>query len=813
MSDPSAAPVTEVVATVTGTIDDVTVTVPKGTLIIRAAERIGIDIPRFCDHPLLDPVAACRMCLVDIEGMPKPQPSCAVPLGDGMEVRTGQTSAVADKAQQGVMEFLLINHPLDCPICDKGGECPLQNQEMSNGRGESRYSGAKRTFAKPISVSEQILLDRERCISCTRCVRFADEIAGDPLIDLKERGAEQQIAIGDQPFDSYFSGNTIQICPVGALTSADYRFRARPFDLVSVPTVCEHCAAGCAMRTDVRRERVQRRLAGDDALVNEEWNCDKGRFAFKYLDSRRICVPLIRENGEFREASWPEAIEFAAEGLAPVRGRVAVVPGGRLTREDAYAYAKFARISLATDDIDFRTRPASSEEADFLAARVAGTGLGVTYADLDAAPIVLLVGLEPEDESPILFLRLRQAVRRHGTRVAAVAPWATPGLLKTSATLLPTVPGAEAGVLDALATGGPDLDDAATTISAALREPGAVVLVGERLATSKGGWSAAHALAEQTGARLAWVPRRAGERGALDAGALRGLLPGGASLTDPVAAQAVAEVWGVSRGQIPARTGRTLSEAVAAALSGESQAPMAAVVGGMDVDDLASPAAFRGFLRQARFVVSLETRHSAVTAEADVVLPVAVDTERSGSYVNWEGRVRHFPKASRQEYSLTDGQVLGLISEKLGSPIGNGDPASLAAELESIPGVTAGRPAPSPVAPDPDPAAPAQGQAVLSTWRELLDEGSMQQEAHFLAGTRRQSVARMSAATAAGIGAVSGGEVEVSTDRGEVALPLVLTEMPDGVVWIPANSVGSEVYRELGTVEGRLVRIAAGGPR
>jgi len=810
MSDTST-PVTEVAETVTGAIDNVTVTVPKGTLIIRAAERIGIDIPRFCDHPLLDPVAACRMCLVEIEGMPKPQPSCAVPLGDGMVVRTGQTSAVADKAQQGVMEFLLINHPLDCPICDKGGECPLQNQAMSNGQGESRYTGTKRTFTKPISLSEQILLDRERCISCTRCVRFAEEIAGDPLIALKERGAQQQIAIGDEPFDSYFSGNTVQICPVGALTSADYRFRARPFDLVSVPTVCEHCAAGCALRTDIRRERVQRRLAGDDPKVNEEWNCDKGRFAFKYLDTRRICQPLIREDGEFREASWPEAIAFAAAGLAPVRGRVAVFPGGRLTREDAYAYGKFARMCLATDDIDFRTRPSSTEEAEYLAARIAGTGLGVTYADLDAAPMVLLVGLEPEEESPILFLRLRQAAMRHGTRIAAVAPWMTTGLTRLRATLLSTAPGDEAAVLAALATGGPDLADAGAAVSAALRESGAIVLVGERFSTRAGGWSAVDALVEQTGARLAWVPRRAGDRGALDAGALRGVLPGGGGLTDPDAAHLVAEAWGVSRGQLPARPGRTLPEAVGAALSGEPQSPVAAVVGGMDVDDLEEPGKFREFLRQAEFVVSLETRHSAVTAEADVVLPVAVDTERSGTYVNWEGRPRRFPKVMRHEYALTDGQVLALIARELDTSIGSGAPEELAAELNGIHS-TGDRPGADRIA-GPSGPAPAAGQAVLSTWRQLLDEGTMQEAAHFLAGTSRRPVARMSAATARGIGADEGGDVTVSTDRGQVILPLVVTAMPDGVVWIPSNSPGVAVQRDLGTIEGRLVRIAAGGSR
>nr|MBA2699044.1 (2Fe-2S)-binding protein [Nocardioidaceae bacterium] len=291
--------------TVTLTVDDIEVTVAEGTLVIRAAERVGVQIPRFCDHPLLDPVGACRQCLVDVPDagngrpLPKPQASCTLQVAPGMVVRTQHTSPVADKAQQGNMEFLLINHPLDCPVCDKGGECPLQNQAMSNGRGESRFIETKLTFTKPINISAQVLLDRERCVLCARCTRFSEQIAGDPFIALVERGPLQQVGIYEhQPFESYFSGNTIQICPVGALTSAAYRFRSRPFDLVSTPSVCEHCASGCALRTDHRRDVVTRRLAGNDPAVNEEWNCDKGRFAFAYAsEDDRLTRPLVRDEG------------------------------------------------------------------------------------------------------------------------------------------------------------------------------------------------------------------------------------------------------------------------------------------------------------------------------------------------------------------------------------------------------------------------------------------------------------------------------------------------------------------------------------
>src|ERR687893_526766 len=315
---------------VTLTIDDVEVSVPKGTLVIRAAELIGVDIPRFCDHPLLDPVGACRQCLVEVPDggngrpIPKPQASCTLEVAAGMKIKTQLTSPVADKAQHGNMEFLLINHPLDCPICDKGGECPLQNQAMSHGYAETRFTDLKRTYPKPIHISANVLLDRERCVLCARCTRFSEQIAGDPFIALVERGALQQVGIYErEPFQSYFSGNTIQICPVGALTSAAYRFRSRPFDLVSTPGICEHCASGCAQRTDWRRGIVQRRLAGYDPQVNEEWNCDKGRFAFTYARAEdRITRPLVRDSyGALQPSSWTEALQAAAEGLLAVRDR------------------------------------------------------------------------------------------------------------------------------------------------------------------------------------------------------------------------------------------------------------------------------------------------------------------------------------------------------------------------------------------------------------------------------------------------------------------------------------------------------------
>ncbi len=816
------APATTPADGVTITVDGIDVVVPKGTLVIRAAEQLGIAVPRFCDHPLLDPVAACRMCLVEIEGQPKPQPACAMTATEGMKVKTQVTSEIAEKAQQGVMEFLLINHPLDCPVCDKGGECPLQNQAMANGRGESRFDAVKRTFPKPINVSAQILLDRERCVSCARCTRFADQIAGDPFIDLLERGAKQQVGISsDQPFDSYFSGNTVQICPVGALTSAKYRFRSRPFDLVSTPTVCEHCASGCSLRTDVRRSTIMRRLAWDEPAVNEEWNCDKGRFAFGHLQDGRIEHPLVREaDGTLVTASWPEAITIAAEGLRAAGAATAVLPGGRLTVEDAYAWAKFARVALGTDDVDFRARPASAEESAFLAAVVAGRPTGPTYADLEAAPVVVLAGLDAEDESPMVFLRLRKAARTRGVRVFSVAPFASAGVTKAKGKVLATAPGAEAATLDSLADeAGLGGDHAAA--AALLREPGAVVLVGERLAQSAGALSAAARLVAATGASLGWVPRRAGERGALDAGALTGLLPGGRPLADDAARAQVASVWGVDPAALPTETGRSLAEVVEAATADRDalaaatdpsevdRSVQALLVGGVEAADLTDPAGFLAAVASVPFVVSLEQRHSEVTALADVVLPVGTAAEKAGTYLDWEGRPREFARVFDSSLALSDARVLAMLADEVDVDFGRGDVASLRAELAAI-GAWDGERAEAPsVAPAPAPEV-RDGEAVLATWRQLLDHGLLQEGDPYLLATARSAVARVSPATAERVGAVDGGELTVSTDTGSLTLPVVVTAMPDGVVWLPANSDGSTPRATLGAGHGDVVRIAGG---
>ncbi|WP_433212944.1 NADH-quinone oxidoreductase subunit G [Dactylosporangium sp. CS-047395] len=810
--------------TVKLTIDGIEVEAPKGALVIRAAEQVGISIPRFCDHPLLAPAGACRQCLVDVEGQRKPVASCTQPVAEGMVVRTQMTSEVAKKAQEGIMEFLLINHPLDCPVCDKGGECPLQNQAMSNGQSESRFVEHKREYPKPLPISTQVLLDRERCVLCQRCTRFSDEIAGDKFIDLMERSSNEQIGVfrgdpespeDDAPFNSYFSGNTVQICPVGALTSSQYRFRSRPFDLVSTPNTCEHCAAGCDQRADHRRGKVMRRLAGDDPAVNEEWNCDKGRFAFQYVTATdRLTTPMVRDKktGELRTASWPEALAVAAEGLAAAKdnGGVGVLAGGRLTVEDAYAYAKFARVALGTNDIDFRARPLSAEETEFLGSHVVGRA-DVTYADIERASAVAFVGLEPEEECPIIFLRARKVYLKRALPSFAVAPFVTRGFAKMGTTVLLTAPGGEAEVLGQ-----------SEQLRDALSGEGAILFVGERLASVPGGLSAAARLAESTGARLAWVPRRAGDRGAVEAGVLPTLLPGGRQVFDPAARSEVATAWQLDAGVLPSASGRDTDGIIAAAREGRLGA---LVVGGVDPADLADPAVAEEALDNVGFLVSLELRMSAVAKRADVVLPIAPAAEKAGSYVNWEGRVRPFGTVLKTQ-AMSDARVLDTLGRELGVQLGVGDVELVRAQLAALaqlplPGTvavgTVGAGNPSLVrgtAPDVapgTPASPASGQAILASWHHLIDGGSLQDGDGHLAGTARPAVVRISKSTAADLGVVDGDAVTVGTERGAITLPALVTDMVDGVVWIPTNSPGSTLRRTLGVTEGALVEISTGG--
>ncbi|MDO5048655.1 MAG: NADH-quinone oxidoreductase subunit G [Actinomycetaceae bacterium] len=846
---------------VTLTIDDTEVTVPKGTLIIRAAEQVGIRIPRFCDHPLLKPAGACRQCLVEVAApdrsgnvrpFPKPQTSCTMTVMEGMVVKTQRTSEVAEKAQKGIMEFLLINHPLDCPICDKGGECPLQNQAMTEGRAVSRFTDAKRVFPKPIRLSTQILLDRDRCILCQRCVRFSKEIAGDAFIDLQGRGGgssptDEHKFMGEQvgtfdtqvldfhnpdvphdaglpavdglagplgnpgyatglhagpmgeaekdttgrPFASYFSGNTIQICPVGALTAASYRFRGRPFDLVSTPSITEHDASGAATRVDIRRGEVVRVLAGDDPEVNEEWITDKDRFGFSWSTGEdRLNSPLVRENGELVPTSWADALDRAARGLEAARGgKNVLMPGGRLSVEDGYAWSKFARVVMRTNQIDQRVRSTSMEETQFLGSRVAGTGLGVTYKDLEKAGRVLIVGLEAEDEIGTVFLRLRKGMLAGTVKVSVVAPFTTPSTRKMKADLLRAAPGTEPEVLGA--------------IEGELAEELAngVILVGERAVEIPGLYTEVARLADRTGARIAWIPRRAGERGGLEVGLNPSLLPFGRSVADADARIDMEAVWGA-----PIPTDDT--KCTVNILADAANDPRAAmIIGGVDSRDVPDSQGFKTAVEKAEFVVALEVRKTDLTELADVVFPVAPIAEKNGTFINWEGRLRPFGQALSSR-ALTDRDVLQRLAAEMGVDLGLPDMKATHAEINELMNWDGARIEAPAVAAEPV-RAPGVGNAVLATHKQMIDEGRLQDFAPELAGTARRSVARLSGATMRAIGATAGGKVSVSTDRGTITLPVVESDLPEDVVWLPECSVGSHVHETLGAKNGSVVSITA----
>lgn len=842
------------------TIDDVELDVPAGTLVIRAAEQAGIRIPRFCDHPLLEPVAACRQCLVEVgmpdrntgelRFMPKPQPSCAQTVTPGMVVKTQHTSEVARRAQEGVMEFLLINHPLDCPICDKGGECPLQNQAMSEGRESSRFIDAKRTYRKPLKLTSQILLDRERCILCQRCVRFGKEIAGDPFLDLQGRGGgtaptEHHHFMGEQvgsfdtavldyfnpqakdnvkagisgpygqegiigsfnegdlapndrdvsgrAFASYFSGNIIQICPVGALTSNDYRFRARPFDLVSTASVTEHDASGSAIRVDIRRGEVLRRLAGNDPEVNEEWITDKDRFAFKWSGVQRLNTPFVRENGQLVPTSWSDALDRVHRALAGLSGdQVGFLPGGRLSFEDAWAWSKFARSVVGSDSIDMRSRSHSEEERSFLASHVAGSGLGVTYSQLESAGQVLLVGLEPEDECGAIFLRMRKATRKGKLRVASLAPMTSRGLAKLSGELLRCAPGTEVEVAAEIREGGEFADLAS-------RLDGGVILVGERASRTPGLLSEVVRLAERTHCRIQWVPRRAGERGGVEAGLLPGLLPFGRLLASQEARESLA--WG----EIPAQRGLDATQMLEAAADGRVKA---LVVGGVDLRDFDDPAAARKALDQVDFLVSLEVRRSEVTDRADVILPVAPPLEKNGTFINWEGRLRPFGQAIASR-SQTDRLVFDALASEFGVDLGLHDLVGLYDQVNPLMQWNGQREEFVP-AKASELVEVGQGEALLATHKPMLDAGRLQDGATMLAGSARRPVVFASRATVAGLGIDEGEELTLSTQRGSITLPLQFADLPDGVVWVPECSQGSIVHESLGNF-GSSVTLSAKG--
>jgi NADH-quinone oxidoreductase subunit G len=648
---------------ITLTIDGREIQAIEGQMLVDAAKFGDVEIPYFCYEPKLgNPVGACRMCLVEIEGIPKLQTSCSTPVKDGMVVHT-QTERVRD-AQNAVVEFLLVNHPLDCPVCDKGGECPLQDITFGWGLGRSRVVEPKRHFEKPLALSPLIAIDRERCILCYRCVRFSQEIAEDWQLIFTERGAHTFVGTYDgHPYVAPFSGNIIELCPVGALTSQPYRFRARPWDIEDAAGICTLCPSQCNVRFTVRDEKVLRVLAREPANegVDDGWLCDKGRFAYQAIHvDDRITQPLVRDGGELRPVSWERALSTAA-GLARQSGRVGALVGGPATNEEAFLLQRLMREGLGSNDIDSRV----DGPVDLgLARALAAPALQATVPDLEFAHTVLVVGCEPLDDAPILDLRIRKGVRRHGVKLAIAG--ARPSTLDSNAELvIRYAPGEEAQFLAALAGAfrGPGSDgpgsehDEVAELAALLRDGGqdVVILWGERLPAE--GLASLLQIAEslelagREGAGLLEVPCSGNGRGIREAGCLPNAGPGYAELA-------------------AGATGRSAAEIAAAAASGEINA---LYLFGVDpVRDLPGRAAWEAAMHHAGLVVA----HASVLTEglrehATVIFPAESHAEKEGTVVHPDGRVQRMRAAIKHPGEVRAGwAVIAEVARRCGTDLG-----------------------------------------------------------------------------------------------------------------------------------------------
>jgi NADH-quinone oxidoreductase subunit G len=755
---------------VTLTIDGKEVTVPRGTLIIRAAEQLGIEIPRFCDHPLLEPAGACRQCYVQIEGQPKLATSCTVTVAPGMVVNTQNTNDTVHGAQVANLEFLLLNHPLDCPICDRGGECPLQDQALAFGPGDSRFEEAKRVWPKPLPLSPLVNLDRERCVLCARCTRFCDQISGDRFIELFARGAGERVSIAaGEDFRSPFSGNTVQICPVGALTAAPYRFVARPFDLSTVDSVCPHCSAGCNLKVDVRRGEVVRQLARDNLDVNDAWLCDKGRFAFRFPDAPdRLTTPLIRDRG-LEPASFGEVLTRIAEWTEGKR--VAFLTGGRLMDEDYYALSKLARTVFRTNDLDHRRGGAGAPTAERAAA---ANPMSVTYRDVERAKVILVAGLDAEQEVPILHLRLRKAAAR-GARIWVLHPRRT--RLHDLATHVLCAPGDEGRYL----AGGADpaMDEALAALGEA--GDGAIVIAGERPGVADAAFEAAAA----AGARVTYVTRRANDRGALRAGVHPSLLPGGRPIGDPGDVEAV---WGPIFDREPGCDTNAILRACAA-----REIDVLFLIGVDPLRDAPDAALARRALQNVpiKVVQSLELGDLETFAEA--FLPAAAFIEKEGHVTDWEGRGQRLrPVRGPEGISLADWEIFASLALACGGDLGFETLDELHDEMGRLmaPATTetAARSGTRAAASD---ASSAPGLR-LFTYPLLVDEGRLSERADELkAALQEPAFVEVHPRDAEAAGLADGGRVVVRTDAAEAELEARVTEhIAPGAVFVPFNQPG-----------------------
>lgn len=698
---------------VTLTVDGVKVTVPAGTNIVDAARKVGIAVPVFCYHPRMNAVGMCRMCLVEVwtprldpatrqpalddQGKPvmmlmmnKLQTGCTTPVSEGMEVRT-QTEQVKF-AQKGVLEFLLTSHPLDCPVCDKGGECPLQNLTMGWGPGSSRFDYSDKVhFEKPLPLGDLIYLDRERCILCGRCVRFQDEIADDPVLGFDNRGRNWMIiSKSDPPFDSKFSGNTTDICPVGALTTADFRFRARVWELSSKPSICTHCPVGCNVTLDMRHNEIKRVMPRENAAVNDIWICDKGRFGQRFVESGdRLTAPLVRRNGRLESATWEEALRLVAEKFAAIHrtaggDALAGLAGDRLSNEDLYLFQRLFRETLGSPNLDHRVGAPGEPEDDNLGVEL-GVGSGTNLMELGKGTTVLVFGADPEEEAPLYMLRLRGIAQRGGELVV-LNP--RPTKLDRSATRrLHYKPGSEVQVARALLSA--VLEEVGTQ-RITLRTSGLDELRAALKGLSVKAAAEAAGLSEE-GLRAAARSFAQAENGIIIYGA--DALAVGPALTQDLGSLAVLAgkagranngliallPWGNSRGALdmgvrPDRgpgyvaTARGLSAREVWGAATEGRVRGLYVIG---LDPAIDFPATAPALEALEFLVVQDMFLTATAQHADVVLPMASFAERDGAYTNAERRVqrarqaRAIPGQCRPAWAIVQGiaqHLAGMVA-------------------------------------------------------------------------------------------------------------------------------------------------------
>jgi NADH-quinone oxidoreductase subunit G len=657
---------------ITFEIDGKEVRAPEGAMLVDAAKNGDVEIPYFCYEPKLgQPVGACRMCLVEIEGIPKLQTSCSTPVRDGMVVNT--TSDRVKHAQNAVVEFLLVNHPLDCPVCDKGGECPLQDISFGWGAGRSRFIEPKRHFKKPLELSPLVAIDRERCILCYRCVRFSQEVAEDHQLVFLDRGDHTFVGTHDgRPYVAPFSGNIIELCPVGALTSTAYRFRARPWDIEESGTVCTLCPSQCNVSLTIRDDaKVVRVRARDNDEVDDGWLCDKGRFGYQsFASPERITTPLARIGGFLRETSWEQAIAEAASLLERSGENTVARVGGEATNEEGFLVQHLLRNGLGSQHVSSGPHVGGGP----LARALARVDLSARVSDIDHADAILVLDTELVDEAPILDLRVRKAVRRNGARLVVAssrpstldgaaaaalrfAPGASEATLAALAAALGS-PRADAGGVEDLAQsaraeagfipgrppmngGAPTSSEAVRTVAEVLRDAGDVVVIwGERVLAGGRGGQAGQALlavaavlgiADKPESGLIGIPAETNGRGLREVGCSAGLAPGLAD-ADPAGDP---------------------DEAHGALLLLASEASEADMAGASSV------------------IAFAQFRTDALEAHADVVFPAEVYAEKEGTITHPDGRIQRVrqsighPGESRAGWS-----VLAELCERLGAGTG-----------------------------------------------------------------------------------------------------------------------------------------------